>query len=610
MGIIVIEGGGTHTRAAQYDGQGKVVAECSGGASNPVSLGVSASVASIAGLVQDCCAPTDSSADLLFAALAGAANTAIQEAVAEGLAALLPETTLWISTDLHPLLYANCHTGPGILAIAGTGSAVLASNISTKAQRLGGRGTLFGDEGSSYAIGKAALRACARAIDGVGRDTILTTSLPAQVGLKHFEAFVNWEGAHSKRSIAALSLTVAEAAAQGDPVAACLIDEEAQRLAALVISAQKRLGLPPNVQVYEYGGLLDHCARYRDAFRDAIHRAGAMQPMPCALRGTEALYTTAKTRIAPDWVFVKEPAASPQSAPLPDTEALDQSQFIDTLTTAELVAVMQRANETTAAAVGAAHEAIGSAITYAADSIRSGGRILYAGAGTSGRLGVLDASECPPTFGVSPERVHGMIAGGDTALRDSVEGAEDDRQQGAAEAEALQISARDFVIGIAASGATPYVEGVLSVARASKARTALITSNPGAPILCDLLIALKTGAEILAGSTRLKAGTAAKMALNMITTGAFTQSGYVYKGRMIGMIPANDKLRRRAARIVADISQISEAEGAAFLAQSNYHIATAILMACRNLSHDESKALLDKHEGKLRDALNEGAAEA
>jgi len=216
---------------------------------------------------------------------------------------------------------------------------------------------------------------------------------------------------------------------------------------------------------------------------------------------------------------------------------------------------------------------------------------------------VLDASECPPTFGVAPDRVAGIIAGGDQALRSSVEGCEDDRAQAEADINACQAGLKDLVVGITASGATPYVRAALEAAKRLGATTALLCCNPDCDSGADFVIAVDTGPEVLAGSTRLKAGTASKMVLNMISTGAMALIGQVYDGLMAGMRPANAKLRRRAERIVAQIAGVSETAAADTLAKADYSIATAIVMLRKRCDRDAARAALDKAGGVLRGAL-------
>ena len=604
--VIVVEGGGSHTQAALLTAASTVAREFRGGPSNPAAYGVAASAQCIVSLARQALGDTDIHTIRLVAALAGASSNEVRSTLAAAIGSAFPAREIRVATDLHALLYANAGDAAGVLVIAGTGAAVLARDIPGNLERTGGWGTLFGDEGSAYAAVKSALRACARAIDGVGMETLLTEALPRAAGLDAFLDFVPWQATADKRVIAGLAPAVSGAAEQGDVVARSCLEEEARRLAALAVSARDRLRLPPDTPLFEYGGLLDNCPVFRQAFREAIYQYSDMRPRPAQKRGLDAVACLSRTTPPPSWISVWTPEDAVAAVTLPDTEQVSDATPIDLLSPLELAQRMHRADEDAVASVKGAFEPIAAAIEQAAGSIRRGGRIIYAGAGTSGRLGVLDASECPPTFGVPPERVCALIAGGERALRNSVEGVEDRYDEGETDLKSLGIGAKDFVIGIAASGTTPYVEGVLAAARGAGAPTALITSNRNSPIPAPIRIILETGPEVLAGSTRLKAGTATKLALNMISTGAFTRAGYVYRGRMVGMTPANEKLRRRAARIVSELAGVAESRAAALLADCDYHIGTALLMAGRGVSRDEAEALLARHEGNLRDALASG----
>ncbi len=601
--IAAIEGGATHTRAGLYDENGALLAEAEGGPANPTAYGASACAGVLAALTRLICANMPLREVRVFAALAGAVDKTAQQAVAHGLSALIETPSIWVVSDLHAVLHANAAPGSGILAIAGTGAAILARSREGRLLRRGGWGPLFGDEGSAYAAAASGLRACARALDGVAPETIMTETLVKAAGLKAFAEFVAWSSTASKRDIAALAPAVAAAAVEGDiPARACL-EEEARRLAALVLSAQEGLKLEEGVRLFEYGALLEECPLFRDAFRAHVAGYAEMQHMPCRLRGHQAVRVLSELPSPPDWATAWEETQGRMSHPLSPTEQAQADAALDAMSPLELAQAMNRAETQGVEAVRAVLPAIAEAVEQAGRRIAAGGRIIYVGAGTSGRLGALDAAECPPTFGVAPDRVIALIAGGDRALRASVEGAEDDSALGAADIAALAPTAADIVVGIAASGTTPYVLGALAEAKRVGAASALITSNPSASAKVDILIAPTTGPEALAGSTRLKAGSAAKMILNTISTGAMAYAGFVYKGRMIGMIPANRKLRDRAARIVSEIAAIPQDEAAALLSTTDCHIAQAVVMAVKKVSREEAEKLLAQSGGRLRNAL-------
>jgi N-acetylmuramic acid 6-phosphate etherase len=254
---------------------------------------------------------------------------------------------------------------------------------------------------------------------------------------------------------------------------------------------------------------------------------------------------------------------------------------------------------------------ISRAVDGIVERLERGGRLFYLGAGTSGRLGVLDASECPPTFHTPPELVQGIIAGGDRALRHSVEQAEDDPVQGRRDLEVRGFSEKDALVGIAASGRTPYVLGGLQYARSIGALTVGLSCTPQSQVAAAAEIAITpvSGPEIVTGSTRMRAGTATKLVLNMISTGAMIRMGYVYGNLMVNVQPTNDKLTDRARRIIAKITGVSYEEATRLLSEAG-SVRTAVLMHERKLSRPEAEARLAAAKGRLRVALQDGALRA
>ena len=279
-----------------------------------------------------------------------------------------------------------------------------------------------------------------------------------------------------------------------------------------------------------------------------------------------------------------------------------RSAGIDSKSPLEIVEIMNAEDAGVAAAVRATLPQVAAAVEMIAARLRAGGRLFYIGAGTSGRMGVLDAVECVPTFGVSPELVQGVLAGGEGALVHSVEGAEDRAEMGRADLEARGLTAGDAVVGIAASGRTPYVVGALDYARAVGAGTASIACTTPAPVLdaAAIPIAALVGPEVITGSTRLKAGTAQKMILNMISTATMIQLGKVYDNLMVDVRVSNQKLTDRARRIVMEVTGISAEAADALLAQSDYEARTAIVMAKRGVDAAAARALLAEAGGHLR----------
>jgi N-acetylmuramic acid 6-phosphate etherase len=280
-----------------------------------------------------------------------------------------------------------------------------------------------------------------------------------------------------------------------------------------------------------------------------------------------------------------------------------RSATIDTASSLEIVDLIGAEDAGVPGAVARARTDIARAIDLVEAAFRAGGRLLYVGAGTSGRLGVLDAAECPPTFGTPPEMVVGVIAGGYAALVRSVEGAEDDVNAGLGEMDARKVGPSDAVVGIAASGTTPFVRAALSRAQTLGARTALVTCAEPPALLretCDVCIVVKVGPEVVTGSTRMKAGTATKLVLNTLTTGAMIRLGKTYGNLMVDLRAWNDKLIDRSRRIVMETTGLAREQAGAVLDAAGGRVKTAIVMARRGVSSEEADRLLAEHQGRLR----------
>ncbi len=286
---------------------------------------------------------------------------------------------------------------------------------------------------------------------------------------------------------------------------------------------------------------------------------------------------------------------------MPTEDLNPHSKEIDTLSAEEIIRIMNDGNLRVAEAIHAAKDSISHAIHDAIATIQSGRNLTYIGAGTSGRLGVLDASEIPPTFGVSPDVVRAIMAGGEGALTESVEGAEDDEDAGIQAVSTVRN--RDMLLGIAASGSTLFTIAALKEGKRRGAKCWLLTCNDVGYDFLDGTIKLIVGPEIIAGSTRLKGGTATKIVLNMISTVAMIKLGKVYKGYMIDVLPSNKKLRARAVGIIQEITGCRIEEAEAFLDKAGGNAKTAIVMYMKGLSHEGAKELLEKSENSLRKAL-------
>ena len=281
------------------------------------------------------------------------------------------------------------------------------------------------------------------------------------------------------------------------------------------------------------------------------------------------------------------------------------SMHVDSLSALEIVQLMNEEDKQVPLAIEKCLPQIAQAVECIVAAFQQGGRLVYIGAGTSGRLGVLDASECPPTFGVSPEIVKGIIAGGERALRHPIEGAEDSKAQAVVDLQTIQFSSKDVLVGIAASGRTPYVISALEYAKSLGSVTVSIASNPNSAManIVDIAIDTVVGPEVLTGSSRLKSGTAQKLVLNMLTTASMILMGKCYQNLMVDVQASNEKLKARAIRIVMQATDCDKALAEEALKQADQNAKLAIMMILSGLDRAQAEALLETHQGKLQLAL-------
>ena len=281
------------------------------------------------------------------------------------------------------------------------------------------------------------------------------------------------------------------------------------------------------------------------------------------------------------------------------------SMHVDSLSALEIVQLMNDEDKQVPLAIEKCLPQIAQAVECIVAAFQQGGRLVYIGAGTSGRLGVLDASECPPTFGVSPEMVKGIIAGGERALRHPIEGAEDSKAQAVVDLQTIQFSSKDVLVGIAASGRTPYVIGALEYAKSLGSVTVSIASNPNSAManIVDIAIDTVVGPEVLTGSSRLKSGTAQKLVLNMLTTASMILMGKCYQNLMVDVQASNEKLKARAIRIVMQATDCDKTLAEETLKLADQNAKLAIMMILSGLDRAQAEALLEKHHGKLQLAL-------
>ena len=278
---------------------------------------------------------------------------------------------------------------------------------------------------------------------------------------------------------------------------------------------------------------------------------------------------------------------------------------IDTLSTLDMVKLINQEDHRVADAVGEVTDKIAQAVDVIAERLAAGGRLIYCGAGTSGRLGILDAVECPPTYSTDPETVQALMAGGYGAIFKAVEGAEDSKELGVQDMQNIHFGQKDVLVGIAASGRTPYVRGCMEYAKQLGAPTVAVTCCPGSELdqFADIGIAPAPGPEVVTGSTRMKSGTAQKMVLNMLSTGAMIKLGKVYGNLMVDVKPSNEKLIRRCVTIVCSAAECTEAEATKALEACDYRPKVAIVMVLRGVNADTACAMLQKAEGRIAKVL-------
>jgi N-acetylmuramic acid 6-phosphate etherase len=604
LNIVALDCGGSRIRAGLYDDTGTQIAEAHAGPANVATQGAESVAARIADLIQT---RFDEPHAVIAAAVAGARSEAVRKGLWSALAKRFPSRRIVVMDDLIPVLLANLEGDGAILITAGTGSCVLAADTAGKTARKGGRGPLLGDDGSAFAIANDALHRAGRAADRSALPTSLMTLLPKAAGVAAFDDLIAWRRDASNETVARLAETVCLAAVEDDVVACECLRDQAALLAAAAESARIEARLPNDANVLLHGGMFEHEGIYNEFIAHALKDVGiAAEPVLAPIRGHAAVHAVAMLRHQHASIVDH---AAPASAPpeLPATERKSSGPSLDTLDAAGIVQRMIATNAEVDAAMLSAADALAEAVEHAANAIRSGGRIIYAGAGTSGRLAVLDAAECRPTFGVETGRVTALMAGGERALLESVEEVEDNLDAGTRDLAAIEpvVNANDFVIGITASGSTPYPRGVVEQAAEMGATTALLVCNASSPAYAPLMIRLATGPEALPGSTRLKAGTATKLALNILSTGAFARAGHIYDGWMVGVRPVNAKLRARAARILAALTATDETRAAALLEDAGNRIPVALVMKRLGIERAEAEARLESENGDLRAVLND-----
>jgi len=482
-----------------------------------------------------------------------------------------PNAKIVTGSDRDSGLAAALDHGDGIVVNAGSGSSVTGRR-GDRIERAGGWGHILGDAGGGYFLSIQALRLILREHDLHQSEMQFTAKILHALSLNNFDELVRWVQTADKMDIAMLAPVVFEAATEGDARMMEIIEEGARVLCEYTEAVASRLHLlAPKVVLM--GGLFYRDSLYTHTFRRRLKKNLPDARVATAARAPELGAAWLATEAGDHAAFHPKPSQSEidiLAAALTE-QRNPRSENLEKMSAQELVEVFVEEEKLVQDALRNATAALVGAIQIVTGSLRNGGRLFYVGAGSSGRIGVLDASEIPPTFGAPPDLVQGVIAGGVTALYRSAEGAEDEESAGALALDERRIKGRDVVIGITASGRTPFVLGALARAKSLGAKTILLACNPDCSHRhvagpsdspqgrsysdLDLLITLAVGPELLTGSTRLKAGTATKVALNIISTGAMIALGKVRGNLMIDLHATSTKLRDRAVRVLAELAQ-------------------------------------------------------
>jgi N-acetylmuramic acid 6-phosphate etherase len=489
--------------------------------------------------------------------LAGCGTEEDRHSLTRLCAEIWPQAKIVVGSDRESGLAAALGNGDGIVVNAGSGSSVTGRR-DKRIENAGGWGHILGDVGGGYYLSLQALQLILREYDLHRGEVQFTTKILRALSLNNLDELVRWAQTADKMEVAMLAPVVFEAAASGDARVMGIIEEGARVLCEYTEAVATRLQvLAPKVVLL--GGLFQRDSIYNHAFRRRLKKALPDARVANSERAPEfgSAWLAAEMQSWPDIHSEPIPERIDDLAAALTEQRNPRSESLDKMNVQDLVKLFIDEEKFVEEALRAIASDLTRAVELVADSLRKGGRMFYVGAGTSGRLGVLDASEIPPTFGASPDLVQAIIAGGAPALHRSVEGAEDETNSGALAIDRRGIKSGDVVIGITASGRTPFVLGALARATSLGAKTVLLTCNPAREFRAggiDLSVDLAVGPEILTGSTRLKAGTATKIALNIISTGAMVRLGRVRGNLMIDLNTTSSKLRDRATRMVVELT--------------------------------------------------------
>src|SRR6266576_795481 len=550
--ILGVEGGGTKTSWVLVERAGNELSVLDQGKLPPANFRL-ATPGELRAILSEL--PKEITVAGIF--LAGCGTEEDRQSLTRLCAEIWPKAKIVVGSDRDSGLAAALGHGDGIVVNAGSGSSITGRR-DKRIENAGGWGHILGDAGGGYFLSLQALRLILREYDLHRGEVQFTTKILRALSLNNLDELVRWAQTADKMEIAMLTPIVFEAAASGDSRVMEIIEEGARVLCEYTEAVATRLhALAPKVVLL--GGLFQRDSIYNHAFRRRLKKTLPDARVTNSERAPEfgAAWLAAEMQSWPEIRAGSSPDKIDDLAAALTEQRNPRSENLEKMSAQEMVKLFVDEEKFVGEALRAANADLARAIELVAESLRKGGRLFYIGAGSSGRLGVLDASEIPPTFGASPDLVQGIIAGGASALYRSMEGAEDEVAAGALALDQRRVKQGDVVIGISASGRTPFVQGALVHAKSLGAKTISISSNPGGDHSqgTDVSVELVVGPEILTGSTRLKAGTATKIALNIISTGAMVGLGKVHGNLMIDLNTSSTKLRDRATRMVAELTE-------------------------------------------------------
>ena len=573
--VLGIEGGGTKTRWILLDSRGRRLADGTEGPGNVLLAGPEG----LRKIFRRIAKRLPLAPAAIGAGFAGARGTAEVSVARSALQSVWPQVkTVAVGQDTDSALAAAWGQGDGFLVIAGTGSNVV-GRLAGKKYTAGGHGHLLGDAGSGYDLATRALRAVYRERDRQGAAPKLAAGLLAHAGAADLDRLLRAVyHPRGKEWLAGFAPVVLRAAARGDSLAREVVREATGELAERLAELARRLKVRPT-RVALTGGLVENDF-YRQQLTAAV--AGRLPGARVTVLQTPGEIGAAKMAGSPGNARLSERREKfVDVEALPTEKANPRSRGLHKKSVGQLVRLFVNEEAANARALRKAKAEIGRAAGLVAAALQRGGRLIYVGAGTSGRLGVLDASEMPPTFHADPEEVQAILAGGPEAIFRAQEGAEDDSEAGGRAVRERRVGKKDVVVGLTASGRTPFVLGALRQAAGAGAKTVLVTAHPAwrpdpKGVRPEAVVRLDVGPELIAGSTRLKAGTATKAVCNILSSVAMIRLGRVHDNLMVHVVPSNEKLRARAVRLIRLLTGVGPVDAATALGRAGGNVATAV----------------------------------